>query len=101
MSTAPAGLDSAPVSTSVLSAAGSASYWSTWPFWTAIILLGAFIQALSFVPALRRLRLRPWLVAAGGALVLFAAQQEHDQQLLVCQLAIWVWLWRGVIRSRP
>jgi hypothetical protein len=73
---------------------------AVWPVWTGAVILGAGIQALSFVPALRRLRLRSWLIAAGGALVLLAAQQEHDHQTLVCQLAVWVWLWRGVIRSR-
>ena len=73
---------------------------AAWPVWTGVIILGAVIQALSFVPALRRLRLRSWLSAAGGALVLLAARQEHDHQTLVCQLAVWVWLWRGVIRSR-
>ena len=70
------------------------------PVWTLLILIGALIQALSFIPALRRLRLRSLLIAVGGGLVLLAAQQEHDHQTLVCQLAVWVWLWRGVIRSR-
>jgi len=73
---------------------------AAWPVWTGAVILGAVIQALSFVPVLRRLRLRSWLIAAGGALVLVAAAQEHDHQTLVCQLAVWVWLWRGVIRSR-
>ena len=73
---------------------------AAWPVWTGAIILGAVIQVLSFVPALRRMRLRSWLIAAGGALVLLAAQQEYDHQTLVCQLAVWVWLWRGVIRSR-
>lgn len=71
-----------------------------WPVWTVLILIGAGVQALSFVPALRRLRLRPWLIAAGGLLVLVAAQREQDHQTLVCQLVVWVWLWRGVVRSR-
>jgi hypothetical protein len=72
---------------------------SAWPVWTGAILLGAVMQALSFVPALRRKGLRSWLIAAGGALVLLAAGQDRDHQTLVCQLAVWVWLWRGVIRS--
>ena len=70
------------------------------PGWTLAVILGAVIQALSFVPALRRLKLRSWLIAVGGALVLLAAAQDSDHQTLVCQLAVWVWLWRGVIRSR-
>ena len=73
---------------------------AAWPVWTSAVILGAAIQILSFVPALRRRGLRSWLIAAGGTLALLAAQQEHDHQTLVCQLAAWVWLWRGVIRSR-
>lgn len=73
---------------------------AAWPVWTGAVILGAAIQALSFVAVLRRLRLRSWLIAVGGALVLLAAYQEQDHQTLVCQLAAWVWLWRGVVRSR-
>ena len=68
--------------------------------WPAAILCGSLLQALSLLPALRRGRLRAWLVSLGGLLVLLAAEREQDHLTLVVQLTAWVWLWRGFIRSR-
>jgi hypothetical protein len=63
------------------------------------MLAGAAIQALSFIPALGRAP-RAALIAAGGAVTLLAAARDHDYTTLVCQLAVWVWLWRSLDRSR-
>jgi hypothetical protein len=70
-----------------------------WPVWTILVLAGAALQALSFIPSLGR-RPRAAMIAAGGVLTLVAAARDHDHSTLVCQLAVWVWLWRGLMRSR-
>lgn len=72
---------------------------STWPIWPALIIAGALLQALSLLPTLRERALRSVLIAIGGAFVLLAAGREHDHLTLVSQLAVWVWLWRGVVRT--
>lgn len=72
---------------------------TAWPVWPALIIAGAIVQGLSFLPALRTRGLRSVLIAAGGALVLLAAEREQDHLTLVSQLAVWVWLWRGVVRT--